>query len=66
MKPTGQIDFAFDNGLLVCLRDDIEHGEWEVSFESLRLELAAGVHSLLFLASQMQSSIQRKICLIFY
>ena len=27
MKPTGRIDFAFDTGLVVCLRDDIEDGE---------------------------------------
>ena len=24
MKPTGQVDFAFDTGLMVCLRDDRE------------------------------------------
>ena len=56
MKPTGRIDFAFDTGLVVCLRDDIEDGELQVSFEeSLSLQLAAGrVHSLLFLASQIQ------------
>ena len=56
MKPTGRIDFAFDTGLVVCLRDDIEDGELQVSFEeSLSLQLAAGgVHSLLFLASQTQ------------
>ena len=33
MKPTGQIDFAFDTGLVVCLRDDVEDGELQVSFE---------------------------------
>ena len=27
MKLTGWIDFAFDTGLVVCLRDDIEDGE---------------------------------------
>ena len=54
MKPTGRIDFAFDGGLVVCLRDDIEDGELYVSFEgSLSLQLAAGVHSFLFLASQI-------------
>ena len=56
MKPTGRIDFAFDTGLVVCLKDDIEDGELQVSFEeSLRLQLTAeGVHSLLFLASHIQ------------
>ena len=56
MKPTGRIDFAFDTGLVVCLKDDIEDGELQVSFEeSLRLQLTAeGVHFLLFLASQIQ------------
>ena len=48
MKPTGQVNFAFDTGLLVCLRDDREDGELQVSFEgSLRLQLAVeGVQSL--------------------
>ena len=56
MKPTGGIDFAPDTSLVVCLRDDIEDGELQVFFEeSLSLELAAGgVHSLLFVASQIQ------------
>ena len=56
MKPTGPSDFAFDPGLVVCLRDDIEDCELQVSFEeSLSLQLVAeGVHSLLFLASQIQ------------
>ena len=41
---------------MVCLRDDIEDGELQVSFEeSLSLQLAAGgVHCLLFLANQIQ------------
>ena len=57
MKPTGRVDFAFDTGLMVCLRDDREDGELQVSFEgSLRLQLAVeGVQSLLFLASQIQN-----------
>ena len=57
MKPTGQVDFAFDTGLMVCLRDDREDGELQVSFEgSLRWQLAVeGVQSLLFLASQIQN-----------
>ena len=56
MKPTGQIDFAFDTGLVVCLRDDIQDGELQVSFEeSLTLQLAVeGVCSLLVLASQIR------------
>ena len=33
MKPTGQIDFVFDTDLLVCLGDDREDGELQVSFE---------------------------------
>ena len=55
MKPTGRIDFACDTGLVVWLRDGIEDGELQVSIEeSLSLQLAAGgVHSLLFLASQI-------------
>ena len=55
MKPTDRIDFAFDGGLVVCLRDDIEDGELQFSFEeSLSVQLAAeGVHSFLFLASQI-------------
>ena len=42
---------------MVCLRDDREDGELQVSFEgSLRLQLAVeGVQSLLFLASQIQN-----------
>ena len=56
MKSTGQIDFAFDTRLVVCLRDDIEDGELQVFSEGpLSLQLAAGwVHSYLFLASQIQ------------
>ena len=57
MKPTGRVNFAFDTGLMVCLRDDREDGELQVSFEgSLRLQLAVeGVQSLLFLANQIQN-----------
>ena len=55
--PTGRIHFVFDTGLMVCLRDDTEDGELQVSFEgSLRWQLAVeGVQSLLFLASQIQN-----------
>ena len=57
MKPIGPVDFAFDTGLVVCLRDDREHGELQISFErSLRLQLVVeGVQSLLFLASRIQN-----------
>ena len=57
MKLTGRVDFAFDTGLMVCLRDDREDGELQVSFEgSLRLQLAVkGVQSLLLLATQIQN-----------
>ena len=55
MKPAGRSDFAFDPGLVVCLRDDVEDSELQVSFEELlSLQLAAGVHSLYFQASQIQ------------
>ena len=56
MKPTRPIDFVFDTDLVVCLGDDREDGDLQVSFEgSLSLQLAAeGVQSLLFLASQIQ------------
>ena len=57
ITPTGQIDFAFDTGLVVCLSYDIEDDKLLVSFEEslLRLPLAAEeVHSLLFLATQIQ------------
>ena len=48
MKPTGRSDFPFDPGLVVCLIDDTEDSELQVSFEeSLSLQLTAGVHSLL-------------------
>ena len=56
MKSTWRIDFPFDTALMVCLRDEREDGELQVSFEeSLRLWLAAeGAQYLLFLASQTQ------------
>ena len=41
MKPIGRIDFAFDTGLMVCLRDDIKVGELQVSFEEV-IELTVG------------------------
>ena len=56
MKPTSRIDFSFKTVLVVWLTDDIEHGELQVSFEeSLRLQLVVvTVHSLIFLANQIQ------------
>ena len=55
MKLTGRIDFSFKTVLVVCLTDDIEHGELQLSFEeSLSLQLVAvTVHSLIFLANQI-------------
>ena len=57
MKPTGRVNFAFDTGLMVCLRDDREDGELQVCFEvSLRLQLAVErVQSLLFMVCQIQN-----------
>ena len=55
MTPTGLTDFVFDTDLLVCLGDNREDGELQVSFEgSLSLQLAAGFQCLLFLARQIQ------------
>ena len=61
-KPTEQVNFAFGNGFMVCLRDDREDGELQVSFEgSLKLQLAVeGVQYLLVLASQIQN--EHSIC----
>ena len=54
MKTTRRVNFAFDTGLMVCLRDDREDGELQVSFEgSLRLQLAVeGVQSLIVSGQQ--------------
>ena len=67
MKPTERVAFAFDYNLVICLRDAIEGGELQLSFEEpLRLKLEAeGVQSLLFLASQIQKEHSRKDLLIF-
>ena len=55
MKPTGQIELAFETGLVFCFRYDLGDGELQDSFrESLTLRLVVEVHSLLFLASQIQ------------
>ena len=54
MKTTRRVNFAFDTGLMVCLRDDREDAELQVSFEgSLRLQLAVeGVQSLIVSGEQ--------------
>ena len=54
MTTTRRVNFAFDTGLMVCLRDDREDGELQVSFEgSLRLQLAVeGVQSLIVSGQQ--------------
>ena len=55
MTPTGWIDFAFDFGLMVCLKDDRKDPEMHISFERwLSLQLAAKEVQSLFLASQIQ------------
>ena len=55
MKPTGRIELAFETGLIFCFGYGIEDGELQDSFrESLTLRLVVEVHSLLFLASQIQ------------
>ena len=57
MKPVGQVHFALDTSLMVCLRDDRENAELLVSFEGpFRLQLAVGrFQSLLMLASRTQN-----------
>ena len=56
IKATGLIDFAFDTGLMICLRDDREEGELQFYFEgSLMLQLAVEGLQSLFLASQIQN-----------
>ena len=55
MKPTGRIELAFETGLIFCFGYGIGDGELQDSFrESLTLRLVVEVHSLLFLASQIQ------------
>ena len=55
MKPTRQIELAFETGLVFCFGYGLGDGELQDSFrESLTLRLVVEVHSLLFLASQMQ------------
>ena len=55
MKPMGRIELAFETGLIFCFGYGIGDGELQDSFrESLTLRLVVEVHSLLFLASQIQ------------
>ena len=55
MKPTGQIELALETGLAFCFGYVLGDGELQDSFrESLTLRLVVEVHSLLFLASQIQ------------
>ena len=54
MKPTRQIELAFETGFMFCFRYSLD-GELQVSFrESLTLSLLVGVYPLLFLVSQIQ------------
>ena len=65
MKPTGRTDLVFDTDLLVCLGDDREDGELQVSFEgSLSLQLAAGLQFYCFWPARYKKNIPYKICLI--
>ena len=67
MKPTGQIELAFETGLVFCFIYGLGDGELQVSFrESLTLSLVVGVQSLLFLASQIQKEHSMKDLLNFW
>ena len=55
MKPTVQIELAFETALVFCFRYGLGDGKLQVSFrESLILRLVVEVQSLLFLATQIQ------------
>ena len=55
MKPTGQIELAFEKSFMFCFRYGLGDGELQVSFrQSLTLSLVIGVYSLLFLASHIE------------
>ena len=55
MKPTGEIELAFETGLVFSFKYGLGDGELQVSFmESLTLSLVVGVHSLILRASQIQ------------
>ena len=52
MKPTGQIELAFESGLMFCFGYGQGGGEFQDSFrECLTLRLMVEIHYLLFLAS---------------
>ena len=56
MKRTRQIELAFETALVFCFGYGIGDGELQDCFrESLTLRLVVEVHSLLFLANQMQT-----------
>ena len=66
MKPAGQTELAFETGLVFLFRYDLRDGELQVSFrESLNLSLVVGVHSLLFMSSQIQKEHSREDLLNF-
>ena len=55
MNPAGQTELAFQTGLMFYFRYGLEDGGLQVSFRgSLNLSLVVEVHSLTFLASQIQ------------
>ena len=55
MKTTRQIELAFEIGLVFCFRYGLGDDELQVFFrDSLTLSLLVQVHSLSFLASQIQ------------
>ena len=56
MKPTGQIELAFETGLMFYFGYSVGDDELQDSFrESLTLRVVVQVHSLLFLDSQIQN-----------
>ena len=64
MKPTGQIELAFETGLVFCFRYDLEDSELQDSLrESLTLRLVVKVHSLLFLASHSMDDLLKFLML---
>ena len=55
MKSARQNELTFETGPMFCFRYGLGYGEFQVSLrESLTLSLVVGVHSLLFLTSQIQ------------
>ena len=55
MKRTGQIELAFETGLVFCFGYGLGDDELQDSFrEPLTLRLVVEVNSLLFLANQIQ------------